>query len=307
MTLDDAAGRRPDPLDTILFQSPVVVIGAFRVDPGHPRFQDSGPIQRHIVVFPRTFVRIAHAGGDGFLAGPELVTYYNRGQVYRRESVRGLPDRCEWFAFGAETLAEALQRWDPAAAGRPSSPFPFAHGPGDSVSYARQRRIVELLSSGRRADAAAVEEAAIEVLARQLAAAYRVRGGLPRPASPAAIRVERTLAEEAKALLSESLERRRPLADLASALGVSVFRLCRVFRRRTGTTLHAYRNRLRLAASLELLGDDRGDLTRVALDLGYSSHSHFTAAFRREFGNTPSAFRASLAAPAGRAARHHSR
>jgi AraC-like DNA-binding protein len=32
-------------------------------------------------------------------------------------------------------------------------------------------------------------------------------------------------------------------------------------------------------------------LTRLALDLGYSSHSHFTASFRRAFGLTPSAAR----------------
>ena len=33
------------------------------------------------------------------------------------------------------------------------------------------------------------------------------------------------------------------------------------------------------------------DLSRLALDLGYSSHSHFTAAFRRSFDVPPSAAR----------------
>jgi len=33
------------------------------------------------------------------------------------------------------------------------------------------------------------------------------------------------------------------------------------------------------------------DLTSLALDLGFSSHSHFTLAFRRAFGCTPSQFR----------------
>jgi len=35
------------------------------------------------------------------------------------------------------------------------------------------------------------------------------------------------------------------------------------------------------------------DLTMLALDTGFSSHSHFTAAFRRAFGCTPSQFRMS--------------
>ena len=35
------------------------------------------------------------------------------------------------------------------------------------------------------------------------------------------------------------------------------------------------------------------DLTTLAFDLGFSSHSHFAAAFRRAFGCTPSHFRES--------------
>jgi AraC-like DNA-binding protein len=50
--------------------------------------------------------------------------------------------------------------------------------------------------------------------------------------------------------------------------------------------------RLRLHASLERVAEPGSDLTAVALDLGFASHSHFTAAFRRSFGLTPSALRA---------------
>ncbi|MBA3270667.1 MAG: helix-turn-helix domain-containing protein [Acidobacteria bacterium] len=38
------------------------------------------------------------------------------------------------------------------------------------------------------------------------------------------------------------------------------------------------------------------DLLATALDLGYSSHSHFTETFRRSFGITPSAVRGNLTA-----------
>jgi AraC-like DNA-binding protein len=37
-----------------------------------------------------------------------------------------------------------------------------------------------------------------------------------------------------------------------------------------------------------------GELIDIALDLGFSSHSHFTDIFRRTFGNTPSAVRQAL-------------
>ena len=70
-----------------------------------------------------------------------------------------------------------------------------------------------------------------------------------------------------------------------------MFHLARVFKARTGFSLHAYRNQLRLRAALERLAEPGVDLIDIALDLGFSSHSHFTETFRRSFGKTPSAVR----------------
>jgi len=286
------ASAEPLPLDRILFSSPLVEIGKFRVRPGDPRFHDSGPIERHILVFPRTPVWIRHEGQPPFLADSDVVTYYNRGQVYRRDSVSGMPDRCEWFAFPAPVLASALADSDPAAAERLACPFSFRKGPGDPRSYYEQRRLVEALSGAPGVappDAMEVEETVLRLLGRLLPAACRAAGmrarGAPRPAG--ADRADRELVENAKAELSRSLGAPAKLAEVAMRLAVSPFRLCRTFRRETGSTVHRYRNRLRLAASLELLRQARGGVTDVALSLGFSSHSHFTAAFRREYGGTP--------------------
>jgi AraC-like DNA-binding protein len=90
------------------------------------------------------------------------------------------------------------------------------------------------------------------------------------------------------------------LARVAQAVGSSVFHLCRAFKRATGSTLHGYRNELRLRRSLDLIADRPRDLTNVALDVGFSSHSHFTQAFGELFGLTPARFRRRLA-QAGRA------
>jgi AraC-like DNA-binding protein len=80
------------------------------------------------------------------------------------------------------------------------------------------------------------------------------------------------------------------LADIA---GLSPFHLCRVFRRITGTSIYDYVLRERLASSLDAILDGK-DLTTVALDAGFASHSHFTAHFRRLFGSTPTALRRHL-------------
>jgi AraC-like DNA-binding protein len=46
--------------------------------------------------------------------------------------------------------------------------------------------------------------------------------------------------------------------------------------------------------AVEEIQSSRGDLTRVALELGFSSHSHFSAAFRSQFGLSPSLLRRQL-------------
>ena len=77
---------------------------------------------------------------------------------------------------------------------------------------------------------------------------------------------------------------------LARIAHLSPFHLCRVFRRMTGASIYGYVLRERLAATLDAVLDG-ADLTTVALDAGFASHSHFTARFRDFFGCTPAALR----------------
>jgi AraC-like DNA-binding protein len=104
----------------------------------------------------------------------------------------------------------------------------------------------------------------------------------------------RELAEAARVLLCRQLDRAHDLAGLAVALGCSPFHLARVFRAVTGAPLHRTLLSLRLRAALEPLAEGATDLTALALSLGFSSHAHFSTCFRRAFGTTPSAFRASF-------------
>jgi len=77
---------------------------------------------------------------------------------------------------------------------------------------------------------------------------------------------------------------------LACLAGQSPYHLCRVFREQTGSSVYDYVLRERLAATLPAVLDGE-DLTRLAHDAGFSSHSHFTARFRGFFGCTPLALR----------------
>jgi AraC-like DNA-binding protein len=102
----------------------------------------------------------------------------------------------------------------------------------------------------------------------------------------------RKLVDRAKLVLASDLGRRWTLAAVAADVGVSPVYLTQVFQQVEGLPLYRYQLQLRLARALDLLGDNAG-LTSLALDLGFSSHSHFSAAFKGAYGQTPSAFQRS--------------
>jgi AraC-like DNA-binding protein len=85
------------------------------------------------------------------------------------------------------------------------------------------------------------------------------------------------------------------VATLARVANTSPFHLCHIFRQTTGTSIYNYVLRERLAYTLDAVLDRDDDLTSIALDAGFASHSHFTARFRRFFGCTPAALRRSVA------------
>jgi AraC-like DNA-binding protein len=123
-----------------------------------------------------------------------------------------------------------------------------------------------------------------------------VRRALGERGSPvrAASYGRRKLADRAKLVLASDPARRWTLADVAGQVGVSPVYLTQVFAQVEGAPLYRYQLRLRLARALDRLGD-REDLTDLALDLGFSSHSHFSAAFRQHYGQSPGDFRRTVA------------
>jgi AraC-like DNA-binding protein len=98
------------------------------------------------------------------------------------------------------------------------------------------------------------------------------------------------LIRRTKEFLEARLSSRILLTDIARAVGASPAYLTDLFTRVEGVSLHQYLTHLRLARALVELPHAE-DLTALALDVGFSSHSHFTFAFRRTFGCTPSQFR----------------
>ncbi len=103
--------------------------------------------------------------------------------------------------------------------------------------------------------------------------------------------------ERAREHIAADPSRGDTLTDIARAASCSAFHLARRFRQQTGQSLHGFRTQLRMTAALDRLRQGEQDLSALAADLGYASHSHFTGVFRRNFGRTPGQLRTNLAAP----------
>jgi transcriptional regulator GlxA family with amidase domain len=84
-----------------------------------------------------------------------------------------------------------------------------------------------------------------------------------------------------------------PLPQLARIAGLSPRQLNRVFRQHLGETPQARYRRVRLERARNLLCNSALSLTEVALATGFASSSHFSRAYREEFGDPPSRYRSS--------------
>jgi AraC-like DNA-binding protein len=274
--------------DRIVFSTDSVAVGAFRCGVSHPQFRTEGPIDHQSIVFPRSAVWIQHAGQRPFVADPRVITIYNLGQEYVRDVLSPEGDRSDWFGATPAVARGIVREIDPGAADL-DRPFRVANAPSDPRLYLEQRHLFVRLDRGELEPLEA-EQAILELMARVIrrahgsACAERRLGRRARDA-------HRDLADAARAELARSVAFPVRLSSIAARLKVSPFHLCRVFREQTGSTLHEYRLDVRLRFALERVAESRANLSQLALDLGFSSHSHFTWALRRWMSVTPSAVR----------------
>lgn len=276
------------PCDRIVFDSGLVRVGAFRCESGHPSFRDSGPSRNFCFVFPRTAVEIQHEHEPAFIANPNVVTFYNKGQAYQRSPIGGEGDRCDWFGVAMDVVRDVVRTFDPVPDARPEAPFRVTHSWSDAHTYLVQRQVFERAAITSAAEPLVLEEAVLALLERVVRSAYRAA---PQPRRATTVR-DRDAIRHVELMLSQPRRERLTLREIGGEVGISVYQLCRKFRRVNGTTLHQYRQKLHIRRSLEVVAETRLPLVDIALDAGFSSHSHFTSTFRREFALTPSSLRA---------------
>jgi AraC-like DNA-binding protein len=230
------------------------------------------------LVFPYRGVFVRHVGGEDSVAEANQLLFFNKGQDYRISHPVEGGDACLSLAI-KEPLLDELTPKDQL----------LRKGP---VRFARARRRIDpraqvLVALIRHS----LKRQAIEKLEAEILTLTLVRRALGERTSHVARASlgRQKLVDRAKLVLSSDLSRRWTLAQIATEVGVSPVYLTQVFQQVEAVPLSRYQLRLRLARALHLLGK-YDDLTSLGLELGFSSHSHFTAAFRQAFGRTPQDF-----------------
>ena len=231
------------------------------------------------LVFPYRGIYVRHVGHDQAVAEVNQVLFFNAAEGYRVSHPVDGGDASLALVIGEPILRElaprALLREGVALAFRTQR----------LRIDARAQALVALLRHSLRRNLAEPLEA--ESLALTLV--QRALG--PRTTHAAGASVGRQkLVDRIKLTLARDLTRRWTLAEIAAEVRGSPVYLTQVFQQVEGLPLYRYQLRLRLARALDLL-PHYDDLTALSLDLGFSSHSHFSAAFRATYGRSPSEFR----------------
>lgn len=236
------------------------------------------------LVFPYRGIYTRHVGNDQSVADANHVLFFNAGETYQVSHPVAGSDASLVLAISPPLLREIA----------PAELFHKRDEPGFRMQSlridARAQALVALLRHS-------LQNGGIEPLeAESLALTLACRSLGPRTThATGATHARRRLVDRVKVLLAGDLGRRWSLAGIAAEIGGSPVYLTQAFQQVEGMPLHRYHLRLRLARALDLVVDCE-DMSALALDLGFSSHSHFAAAFKQVHGRTPSAFRQSALA-----------
>jgi AraC family transcriptional regulator len=237
------------------------------------------------LVFPYRGVYMRHVGADQAVADANHVLFFNADEGYRISHPVAGGDASLSLSLSQPILHELAP--GSLLNGRGKLGFRHQHHRIDS----RAQALVALLRH-------TLENGTIEPLEAEGLLLTLVNRSLgPRTShEPGATYARRRLANRVKVLLASDLSRRWTLTEIAAEIRGSPVYLTQVFQQVEGIPLYRYHLRLRLARALDLI-EHYDDLSALAAELGFSSHSHFAAAFRQAYGKSPTAFRQSARRP----------
>jgi AraC family transcriptional regulator len=268
-----------------LFENKSLCLGHVVV---RPSSADCGEIEcqrENVMVLPLAGVFAKHENPRRqIVATANHAVLITANTPYRISFPGGIGDRCLTLRFSDEVLTQIVP--DAARLQRSASPQLVSCCLLDPSVMLARSLLWHRIATGQceRLD---VEETGTALLASTLRA-LRKDGRDDRP--DRSTRRLRAI-EAVKEVISLSPERKWTLDRLAELANISVYHLSHVFRQELGVSVYQYVTQARLAKALDTVLDADTELTTIALDAGFASHSHFTNRFRAFFGATPSDLR----------------
>lgn len=263
---------------TTLLETELVTVWDVMCDGACRHLSEEETASNTCFVFPYRGVFMRHIGDDEAVAEASQVLFFNKGDIYQISHPVEGGDASISISLPDALLDEVV----PDAHRRPGEKFAF-NKQRLGIDARAQAQVALLRHSllSRIAEPLEGEALALTLVRRS------VGERTARPPTPGFS--TQKLVNRTKLLLSSDLARRWTLSEIAKDTGVSPVYLTQVFRKVEGMPLYRYQLRLRLARALDLLGS-YDDLTELGLDLGFSSHSHFSSSFRQAYGRTPAEF-----------------
>lgn len=233
------------------------------------------------LVFPYRGTYVRHLGEDQAVAEANQVLFFNAAQGYQVSHPIPGGDASLSLAISSELLLEIVP--------------PELLSSQSMLTFKRQQlridaRAQALVAMVRHSLRQNIAEP-LEAESLTLTLVQRSLGPRTSHAAGASVGRQR-LVDRVKLVIASDLARRWTLAEIAREVRGSPVYLTQVFQQVEGMPLYRYQLRLRLARALDML-ERYDDLSALGLELGFSSHSHFSAAFREAYGRTPSEFKRS--------------
>lgn len=282
-----------EPHFKLLLRSVGFSVGEFRC-PGLPAHTEAECSLFPEIAIPRSGQYLRSDENGTVLLGKTVLAFFEAGKPYTIQHLQPQPDLTTVIAItDPNALHASLGVRLPAgrAFARSAVRMPLE-------VIVLHRRLLRDLSRGADSLLAAEETTAnliLAALALNLAEAQELARLLPDSRNLAEI--DHAHAEQVVRYLSSAFRERITLETVSREVGLSPFHLCRLFQAVMKTSIHQFVISLRLDASVaELLETDKS-ITEIALDAGFSSHSHFTALMSRALGKPPSVVRSEARTP----------
>jgi AraC-like DNA-binding protein len=286
IAISNIGGHRDRPLEITrgtLSESDTLHIGLFE---SHPTSDACGGIERqnaHVVVLPFSGLFAKHeAPGRHVLGTPSNAVLIAANTPYRLSFPGAIGDRALVLRFDEALAPDETDGGNKTLASNGLLP----------AQAMMLRNLLWTRLEKHESDRFESEALGLDLLAMSLTS---MRQEKPPSRRPAQARRARAL-ERVKEAIAVAPAAKWNITRLSRVANLSPFHLCHVFREMVGTSIYNYVLHERLAATLDAVLDDDGDLTTIALDAGFASHSHFTTRFRSFFGCTPAALRRTASA-----------